>query len=182
MLAQAAARCNRYPSEKSCDRLLKVSMKLRQRKNWLCVLIALSWLLVCNVAVAETAFVMLHDLADSHGHSHDKAPQNDHEHHTTHHPGHNQEHKHGEDSDSHSHGESTPTSFTSPRQLVSVSLIDSPTFQPLSLGWVSVSEFLSIWEPVRLKSAIGPPGASISSRLLSSLSISSNAPPASLLA
>lgn len=157
-------------------------MKLITRNKWFCTLLALGWLLVCNVAVAETAFVMLHDLADSHHHSDDSHSHDDRDHHTNHHPGHNQEHRHGEDSDSHSHGKSTPTSFTSPRQVLSVSLVDFSFFQPASLVGFSYTDLLGVWEPLRLKSAIGPPGESVASLLLSSLSISSNAPPASLLA
>lgn len=161
-------------------------MKLRTRKKWLCTLLALGWLFVCNVAVAETAFVLLHDFADSHHHSDDSHSDDghfhgDHEHHTTHHPGHSQEHRHGENSDPHSHGKATPTSFTSPRQVLTFSPVDFSFFQPLSVVGFTYLDLLNVWEPATLKMAIGPPGESIASYLLSSLTVSSNAPPATFL-
>lgn len=162
-------------------------MKPRIQKKWIYTLVAFGWLVMCNVASAEAAFVLLYNFADSHhhtdgSHSDDGHSHNDHDHHTPHHQGHSQEHKHGTDSDPHSHGKSTPTNFISPRQVLTVSSVVSSFFQPPSIISFTYSDLLSVWEPAQLKKATGPPGESIVSYLQSSLTISSNAPPASLRA
>ena len=156
-------------------------MKRTIREKLLCILLALGWLVACNVAIAETALVLLHDFADSHhdaSHSHSEGGHSHHGHHTSHHPGHDQEHRHGDDSSPHSHGKVAPTDFTSPRQAFTVTPLEFSFFQPLNSVGFSYSDNSTVWETVKLERANGPPGKSIFYYLLSSLTVSSNAPPA----
>ncbi len=60
--------------------------KLRTKDKWFSFLLVFSWLLVCNLPVAETLFVMLHDSIGAH--------EDAHEHHTDHHAGHSVPHEH----------------------------------------------------------------------------------------
>jgi hypothetical protein len=107
-------------------------MKLHTRKKWLSVLVALGWLLVCNVAVAETMFVVLHDVADSHSHSDAK-----HDHHTDRHAGHSVPHEHEGMPDHEPHGLSHSENMV---------LVSSPSVRPINV--VFLTNFLQLFEVV----------------------------------